>query len=438
MINRNLVEKKKCLQLAESKAKTKTAKRGDRKVTQHGAKPANLAGSQNNSSENKKISRQKGFPNDTPVPGQRHKELSGNGNIKPERKPNMDIFAGIDLHSNNTMIGLMTKDGQRIKQMRLPNDPQIILKALSPFKARIIKIGVEATYNWYWLVDTLQAAEYSVVLGNPAAMKQYDGLKHTNDGTDAYFMAELLRLNILPTGYIYDAEQRPFRDMFRRRQSLVQQRTSLYLSIKSLYSRMTGKTLRQGEVKAIETQEDINKLFQNPVDQILVWEQTQSIKQLSKSIEVIEARIKEITYKIPCYKNLLTVPGIGLILGSVISMETGPISRFPDPGKYASYSRCVNTQRESNGKAKGKNNSKCGNKYLSWAFVEVAHLAIQHDKACRDFYELKKAKTNTMVATKALACKLAKAVWYVMTRNVPYDSERVFPRGELKKNRSKK
>jgi transposase len=59
--------------------------------------------------------------------------------------------------------------------------------------------------------------------------------------------------------------------------------------------------------------------------------------------------------------------------------------------------------------------------------VEAVHFAIRHDEACRKFYERKKAKTNTMVATKALACKLAKAAWHVMAQNQPYDAQRVFP-----------
>jgi hypothetical protein len=53
---------------------------------------------------------------------------------------------------------------------------------------------VEATFNWYWLVDGLRAEGYPVVLANPAAMQQYAGVKHTDNESDAFFVAELLRL----------------------------------------------------------------------------------------------------------------------------------------------------------------------------------------------------------------------------------------------------
>ena len=104
-------------------------------------------------------------------------------------------------------------------------------------------MAVESTFNWYWLVDGLRAAEYPMVLANPAEIEQYSGIKHADDKNDAFFLAELLRLKILPTGYIYDAELRPVRDLLRRRMSLVHQRTALMLSFKSLYARTTGQTM---------------------------------------------------------------------------------------------------------------------------------------------------------------------------------------------------
>src|SRR5204863_2589543 len=102
---------------------------------------------------------------------------------------------------------------------------------------------VESTFNWYWLVDGLKAASYPVVLANPAKIDQYSGIKHADDKNDAFFLAELCRLEILPTGYIYDPELRPVRDLLRRRLSLVHQRTALLLSFKSLYARTTGQAL---------------------------------------------------------------------------------------------------------------------------------------------------------------------------------------------------
>src|SRR6266852_2481215 len=135
------------------------------------------------------------------------------------------VVAGMDLHSNNVVIGVMDVDAKRVASRKVACDLKEVVKFLAPFKPLLEKVGVESTYNWYWLVDGLQAQKYPVVLANPAAMDQYSGVKHADDTNDAFFVAELLRLNILPTGHIYDADLRPVRDLLRRRLMLVQHRT---------------------------------------------------------------------------------------------------------------------------------------------------------------------------------------------------------------------
>lgn len=126
------------------------------------------------------------------------------------------------------------------------------------------------------------------------------------------------------------------------------------------------------------------------------------------------------------YRLLNSVPGIGRTLASVILLETGPIERFKDVGNFASYARCVNSEYTSNGKKKGKGNMKNGNKYLAWGFVEAANIARRYDDQTRRFYERKKAKTNTVVATKALAHKLARACHHMLKEDKPFDGTRCF------------
>ena len=106
---------------------------------------------------------------------------------------------------------------------------------------------------------------------------------------------------------------------------------------------------------------------------------------IAVSIHTLEEGVEAQAKQLPCYAKLKTIPGIGPILALTISLETGPIERFADDGQYASYCRCVPTDRESNGKNKGENNGKCGNKYLAWAYVEAAHFARRYDAACRRF-----------------------------------------------------
>jgi transposase len=336
------------------------------------------------------------------------------------------LMAGIDLHSNNLFCAIVDMNGKRVFEKKLPCDLESVLQALKPFQKRLEKIAVESTYNWYWLVDGLQDHGYPVVLANPAAMQQYDGLKHADDKSDGFFLAEMLRLDILPTGHICDRQVRPVRDLLRRRMGLVHKRTSLILSLKSLHTRVTGRDLGTGRIKAMEPK-DAEELFEHPADQLITRLDLQLVGQLGRSIQQIEAAILAVVKLLPDYQVLQTMPGVGRILGLTITLETVDPRRFASPGDYASYCRCVDSRRMSNGKKKGENNGKCGNKYLAWAFVEAANFARRHDEACRRFHDRKTAQVNGIVATKALACKLAKAAWHMMSANTPYDTARIFP-----------
>ena len=118
----------------------------------------------------------------------------------------MPLYVGLDLHSNNNFLAVMNKQGKRVGHKKLANDPEVILEVLRSHRSKIVGVVVESTYNWYWLVDALMEAGYPVHLANPSAMQQYSGLKHADDQHDAFWLAEMLRLGILPEGYIYPKE----------------------------------------------------------------------------------------------------------------------------------------------------------------------------------------------------------------------------------------
>ena len=147
----------------------------------------------------------------------------------------MKLYAGIDLHSTNNYLGIIDEKSKRLFKKRLPNNLGVILMALEPYKEDISGIVVESTYNWYWLVDGLQEHGHKVHLANPSAIKQYEGLKHTDDKWDSFWLAQMYSLNILPEGYIYPKEKRPVRDLLRRRLFFVKQRTANILSLPTWY-----------------------------------------------------------------------------------------------------------------------------------------------------------------------------------------------------------
>ena len=161
------------------------------------------------------------------------------------------LSGGIDLHANNSVVVVLDEQDQVRYHKRLPNELEKILQQLAPFRTQLQGLVVESTYNWYWLVDGLQEVGYVVHLANPAAMQQYAGLKYTNDDTDARWLAHLLRLGLLPTGYIYPKEERAVRDLLRKRSQLVRQKTANLLSIQNLLTRNTGKAMRGNQIKQL-------------------------------------------------------------------------------------------------------------------------------------------------------------------------------------------
>ena len=124
----------------------------------------------------------------------------------------MKLYGAIDLHSNNSVTVLTDEQDHVVYEKRLPNDLALITQQLSAYRESLEGIVVESTYNWYWLVDGLIAAGYDVRLANTVAMKRYDGLKHSGDAEDAAHLAHLLRLGILPTGYIHPPAHRALRE----------------------------------------------------------------------------------------------------------------------------------------------------------------------------------------------------------------------------------
>ena len=337
----------------------------------------------------------------------------------------MELYAGMDLHSRNTLVAVMDSGFRRVFQKRVANDLSLILANLEPFRDQLQGIAVESTYNWYWLVDGLMGAGYKVHLANPSAIKQYEGLKHTDDRHDAFFLAHMLALGILPEGYIYPKVERPVRDLLRKRSFLVKHCTAHILSLQSMLEREKAYKLGGNEIKKLKAA-DVESIFDEEHLILSAQANRASIEFLGHHIKQIEKAVKKQIKLRESFQYLLTVPGIGDILALTIMLEVGDIARFAKVGNLSSYARCVSSQRLSNDKKKAQGNRKNGNRYLAWAFVEASHFARRHNERLRRYYQRKLSKTNEAVATKAVCNKLCRACYYIMRDQVPFREEALF------------
>jgi transposase len=345
--------------------------------------------------------------------------------FQSKEETEMKLYGASDLHSNNSVTVVSDEQDHVVYEKRLPNDLALITQQLASYRDSLEGIVIESTYNGYWLVDGLMDQGHKVHLANTAAIQQYEGLKYTDDPYDARWLAHLLRLGILPQGYIYPKEHRPVRDLLRKRCQMVRQRTMNLLSIQNLFSRNTGGSMSANRVKRLDSKE-IDELVSNADLALAIKSNLAMLQCADGQIDLLEKTIVGRVKLKPEFELLKTTPGIGHTLSLTIMLETGDISRFATVREYASYCRCVGSKKISNGKKKGSGNTKNGNKYLAWAYVEAANFAVRYNAKIRSFYQKKKAKTNAISAIKAVAHKLCRACYYIMKDQVAFDVSKAF------------
>lgn len=229
----------------------------------------------------------------------------------------MKLYGAIDLHSHNNVTVLIDEQDQVVYQKRLPNDLPVIVQQLSGYQASLQGIVVESTYNWYWLVDGLMDQGHKVHLANTAAIQQYEGLKYTDDNSDARWLAHILRLGVLPQGYIYPKEDRAVRDLLRKRSQLVHQRTANLLSIQNLVTRNTGSSISANRIKGLDVQQ-VDELLPNGDLALALKANLSVMSSADEQTQILERTVRDRVKLRPEFTFLKTVPGIGQILALTV------------------------------------------------------------------------------------------------------------------------
>ncbi len=337
----------------------------------------------------------------------------------------MTVYAGLDLHATNTYVAMIDQENKVLYKQRHRNELPTILAALDPFKKDLQGVVVESTFNWYWLVDGLMDQGYEVHLANPSAIKQYEGLKQIDDRRSSLWLANLLRLGILPSGYIYPKEERPTRDLLRKRLQLVRHRTSHILSVKNILARNLGLRMPSVDVKKLLDTE-VRRLFPDKEMRTAVLSSLGLIRHLGEEIDEDRDDDREKGEGKKGVRQTHDHTRHRQHPRSHDHARGGEYPPVPYRGRLFIVLPVCKSIRTSAGKVIGHGNRKNGNKYLSWAYVEAAQAARRFHETVRNYYEKKMAKTNKIVAVKALSHKLTRASYYVMRDQVDYDPARLF------------
>ena len=336
------------------------------------------------------------------------------------------FYCGVDLHARTMYLCVFDHAGKKLLHKEVPSDPGAFLDAIAPYRAGLV-IACECMFAWYWLADLCAREQIAFVLGHALYMKAIHGGKSKNDRIDAEKIADLLRGGNLPVAYVYPKGLRETRDLLRRRMFLVHKRAELVTHIQTTNSQYNlppfGKKLIYAKNRAAlhvaERFEDASVKKSIEVDLALV----DRYEELIGDLELYLERTVKIDDASTFYR-LRSIPGVGKILALTLLYEIHDIRRFPRVGDFLSYARLVRPDHESAGKKCGFGKKKIGNAHLRWAFGEAVTLFLRESdqaKRCVARMEKKRGKGK---ALGILAAKLARAVYWMLRRQEPFDVQR--------------
>jgi transposase len=338
------------------------------------------------------------------------------------------FYCGIDLSARDSHICVLDENLSILLQYKSINDLPHIAHLLDPFKPHL-QIVVECTFNWYWLVDGLQALGFDLSLAHTLGLSMITQAKVKTDRRDAFTLAKLLRAGLIPKAYIYPASTRPIRDLLRSRLKAVALRAQEYGSLRQLLLRQGILSSSRNQIKLADD-EDLKAWFSHPLLQTSASQQLERIELLSRQIAELEQQILDLTRNKADYKRLLEVSGIGRILALTILYEIGEITRFKSVRHFSSYCRLVRGVAQSGAVTRRGRASKQGNAYLKSAFNQAAVVAVRSYPAIKRCYQRHlqrhRGSARKLVAYNVIAHKLAEAVYVVLKKGAHYNQELLF------------
>jgi transposase len=333
-------------------------------------------------------------------------------------------YCGIDLHAKAMYVCILDQHGTKLVQKNLPTTPDAFLRLIAPYREDLV-IGVECLFTWYWLADLCAKEGIAFVLGHALYMKASHGGKAKNDKIEAHKIAVLLRGGMFPQAYVYPSEMRATRDLLRRRCHLVHKRAELLVHIQNTSSQYNRPEI--GKKLAYKAnREGVAEHFPDPSVRKTIEVDVSLIDHYDKLLGEVELYITRTAkmHDVQTFTRLQSVPGIGQMLALVMLYEIQDIARFPRVQDFVSYCRLVKCAKESNGKRLGTSGKKIGNVHLRWAFAEAAILFLRQNQPGKEFFMKLEHKHGKAKALTGLAHKLARAVFYMLTREQAFDLQR--------------
>ena len=333
-------------------------------------------------------------------------------------------YCGIDLHAKKMFLCILDAEGNVLLHRNIDSSPEAFLKTVTPFRDDLV-VGVECMFAWYWLADLCRKEGIEFVLGHALYMKAIHGGKAKNDKIDSHKIAVILRGGSFPMAYVYPPEMRATRDLLRRRTHLVRKRAELYAHIHNTAIQYNLPELGV-HLNAERNRKEVDQHFPDPQVRKIVQIDLAMIDAYDDVLKALEWDIEKTARRHDWHSLLLlrSIHGVGQILALVMLYEIHDISRFESVQDFASYCRLVKCSHESAGKKKGTGGAKIGNAHLKWAFSEAAVLFIRYNPPAKKLVDNLAKLHGKGKAIGIMAHKLARAIYYMLKNNVPFNLEK--------------
>jgi len=335
----------------------------------------------------------------------------------------MSIYIGMDLHKKTTSFCAMTKEGEILRECKVPTVSEEVEKFIKSFgKKENLKIVLEPVSQSGYYADFLESLDVEVHLAHPKRVKAIAFAKVKTDKIDAKVLADLLRSNLLPESYHAPREIRLLKEKSRSRSSLVEIRTQLKNKVHAILFRnaivypKTTLFTKQGRTWLEKL--ELSLEYRNHLNSNL-----KIIDSINHEIVSIEKDIKQTVEENESLRFLKTIPGVGHITALTILSEIGDINRFPDPRHLHSYAGLVPRVYASGENAKYGRITKEGSKFLRYVMIETAHHQLLLKRSLvglKWYYQRIASRKNNQTAAVATARKLLTVVWKVLKEKRPY------------------
>ncbi len=338
----------------------------------------------------------------------------------------MEEYIAFDSHKRYTWVEREQVATGRVRQYRLTHAPGAIRNALAGCPPGT-PVALEATANWYWIVDEIEQAGLWPRLVHPRKAKLMMGQINKTDQLDAHGLNTLQRNGTLPTVWIPPGKLRELRELTRTRVVLVAQRTRWKNRITATLAKWGLPASEYSDPYGKSARAELEARMESLPEQTR-WVTQQMLAQLdtlSEQIHQFEQRLEELVEVTPEMQWLMTLPGVGVILAATMALEIGEVGRFPSADRLASYAGTTPRVHASGDRVRYGRTRPDVNRYLKWAFAEAANSVAVNHKRCPErhvsqLYCRLRGRKGHSKAVGAVARHLAEAAFHVLSRRQAY------------------